>query len=540
MMAEILICGHLHPDTDSVCSAIALAAYQQELGESALAVRAGELNPETCWALERFAVDAPPEIRDLRTQVQDLELDSPAPIPPQMPLRKAWEQMRLSKVKSLPIVDDERRLIGVVTLGDLAEFDLETDADRGLSLPAPNLVLTLQAEIHGELPSFFPLSFFWYRSQVSIRPASIVFTEMISIELIREAAQAGSPCLVYCLGDLADSDRTLDSEVIRMAALSSLVILITPLDPFTAIRYAQQAVPVQLAMQQENLIAFQIDTYLDEVREHMRTSRFRSYPVVDHENRVLGSISRYHLLQPGRKKVILVDHNERSQSVRGLEQAEILSIIDHHRLGDIQTFGPVYFRNEPVGCTATIIAGMFFEQDLWPSPSIAGLMLCAILSDTVMFKSPTCTLRDIKIAGKLAKLAAVDVNDLGREMFRVGSNLLDKTPLEILFLDFKEFFLGDNKIGVSQISCLESGQLDPLAHKLPQLMEEICIEQRFDLLLFMETDIMQEGSKMYYAGHLRKELAQAFNVDLDHSSFFLPGIMSRKKQVIPALSAVLR
>jgi manganese-dependent inorganic pyrophosphatase len=272
----------------------------------------------------------------------------------------------------------------------------------------------------------------------------------------------------------------------------------------------------------------------------MLSTRYRSYPVVDSDNRVLGTISRYHLLQQNRKRVMLVDHNERAQAVRGIEQAEILAIIDHHRLGDVQTIGQVYFRCEPVGCTSTIIASMFFERSLIPDPPIAGLMLSAILSDTQLFKSPTCTSKDVQMAEKLAVLADVNLMDHGRELFKASSNFEHKTPQELLFLDFKEFFLGDNKIGIGQINTLDASELTDKIQEIPRLMEELVSQQRFDLMLFMVTDILKEGTELYYAGRLRRELAQAFNIDLDGPSFFLPGVMSRKKQVIPALGTTLR
>lgn len=538
-MSVVYICGHLHPDTDSICSALAYESLKNALGGNTLAVRAGALTPETRWVLERFKVKTPPEIRDLRTQVLDLSLDKPSHIMLPTPLRKAWEQMQICKLKSLPVVDENLQLTGIVTLGDLSEFDLNADISKVLSIPSKNLCETLTPYVIGKLPDIINATLHLYRNSKKIPEGCIVFCEKITRELISQSMESGVQCLVQC-NTPPESIRIKKSELDYLSTRLKLVLMFTPLDCFTAIRYSQQSVSIGAAIHINKLVSIPIDAYLDEVTELMLSSRFRCYPVVDENNYVLGSISRYHLLQPIRKKVILVDHNEMSQSVRGLFQAEVLEIIDHHRLGDIQTSGPLFFRNEPVGCTSTIIAGMFFESGIKPEPSIAGLMLCAILSDTVLFKSPTCTLRDIAVAEQLADLANVDITELGREMFKGSESLSNMTPIEVLFLDFKEFFLGDNKIGIGQVSCIDINQLAHLSNSVHSVMEEIGSEQRFDLLLFMETDIDMEGTRIYYTGHLRKELSRAFNIELKENSFFLPGVMSRKKQVIPALSAVLR
>lgn len=538
-MTVTYICGHLHPDTDSICSAIAYESLKNAIGMKAMAVRAGEINPETRWALERFQMNVPPEIRDLRPQVHDLQLDNPSLIRLHTPLRKAWEQMRLSKMKALPVVDDDMKLIGIVTLGDLAEFDLNADLEKAISIPSQNLLDTLNPRVFGSLPESFSARLHLLEEDRELPSGSIVFCEKITADLVERAFGAGVPCLVQCNTPPEFAFSAYKREI-QAALDKNMVLLFSAENCFTSMRYTQQSVAVSAAMHSNKLISVPFDAYIDDVRELMLSSRFRCYPVVGENNQVLGTISRYHLLKPNQKKVILIDHNEMAQSVRGLIQADVLEIIDHHRLGDVQTNGPLYFRDEPVGCTATIIAGMFAEMGIRPSPQVAGLMLCAILSDTVLFKSPTCTKRDIEIAGDLAKTANVDVMDLGREMFKAGDSLRNMTPHEVLFLDFKEFFLGDYKIGIGQVSCIDINHLSRLSDSLLSLMNEICSEQRFDLLLFMETDIDKEGTRIYYAGHLLKELARAFSVELANGSFFLPGVMSRKKQVIPALSAVLR
>lgn len=543
-MAEVFVTGHLNPDTDSICSALAFASYQKAIGQPAQAVRAGSISPETQWILDRFKVAAPPLIRDLRIQVQDLKLDTPKPLFAHMPLRKAWEAMRQTKVKSIPVVDHSKKLIGIVSLGDLAEFDIAAETVHTIQMPAENLVEMLNAKVSGTLPKTFQANYFWYNDRDVIPAKSNVFVEKLSADLVGQAVASRASCLVLCAGEEADVTKLPATEIAEMAEKVGMPILVTAMRPYYAIRYAQQAVPIKVFMKSEKLMVFKGEDFIDDVRESMLSTRFRSYPVVDNENHVLGTISRFHLLQPNRKKVMLVDHNERSQAVRGIEQAEILAIIDHHRLGDVQTYAQVYFRCEPVGCTSTIISSMFFERNLVPEAPIAGLMLSAILSDTQLFKSPTCTSKDVQMAEKLAVLADVNLKEHGYELFRASSNLYDKTPKEMLFLDFKEFFLGDYKIGVSQINCLDGAELADKTVEIPRLMDDLVEAQRFDLLLFMETDILKEGTQLYFSGRLRRELAQAFNLDPEDlagtNSFFLPGVMSRKKQVIPALGTQLR
>lgn len=543
-MAEVFVTGHLNPDTDSICSALAFASYQQAIGQPAIAVRAGSISPETQWILDRFKVTAPPLIRDLRTQIQDLKLDTPRPLTPHVPLRKAWEAMRQTKVKSIPVVDHDDKLVGIVSLGDLAEFDLAAETVHDIQMPAENLVDMLNAKVSGTLPKHFLASYFWFNERDKIPAKSNVFVDKLSADLIGQAVASRASCVVLCAGNGADISKLPPPDLAEMAEKVGMPILVTAMRPYYAIRYAQQAVPIKVFMKSDKLMVFKAEDFVDDVRESMLSTRFRSYPVVDSDDRVIGTISRYHLLQPGRKQVMLVDHNERSQAVRGIEQAEILAIIDHHRLGDVQTYAQVYFRCEPVGCTSTIIASMFFERNLVPAAPIAGLMLSAILSDTQLFKSPTCTSKDVQIAEKLAVLADVNLQSHGRELFRASSNLYDKTPKEMLFLDFKEFFLGDYKIGVSQINCLDGAELADKTAEIPKLMDELVEAQRFDLLLFMETDILKEGTQLYFSGRLRRELAQAFNLDPEDlagtNNFFLPGVMSRKKQVIPALGTQLR
>ncbi len=540
-MPVTYICGHIHPDTDSVASALALEEFYNRQGEPVIAVRGGELNPETAWVLKRFNTSSPPEIRDVRTQIRDVDYDHPQQLQQTEPLARAWQVMQESDTKSIPVVDEHNRLCGVITSGNVAAADLGYKLGEPLSLILKNLQEALQATVYGKRFEVVtgPLEIHGVGTEPSL--GAIVFSSHFSVDLIEQCIQQKVPCLIECSQHPSSKEqlKAWDERYRQHIAL-----LQTEADLYTAVRRAQVSAPVSTAMTTEKLVTFREEDYLDDVKERMLSTRYRSYPVLDSDGKVQGMISRYHLLRPNRKKVILVDHNERSQSVRGLEQAELLAIIDHHRLGDIQTDLPIYVRNEIVGCTSTIIANMFFEKHIEPSPRAAGLMLCAILSDTVEFKSPTCTPRDVDTAAYLAKIAGVEIPDLAQEMFSLSKQLHGHSTRDILFLDFKEFFFGDIKIGVSQISAMDFRGLENKLAEMPSVLADARDQWRSDIMLFMATDIQEEGTELYYActqDNLR-DLSQAFDQELTEleGSFFLPGVMSRKKQVIPAIGNALR
>jgi manganese-dependent inorganic pyrophosphatase len=539
-MSITYICGHLHPDTDSIVSALAYEDLKTGEGERVVAVRGGSLTPETSWVLKRFDMPVPPEIRDVRIQVRDLAMDHPIPIDQDAPVTEAWERMQVMNVKTLPVIDKDERLVGMLTSGDVANTDLRARLSLPIETSLKNLIRVLNADCYGYQRETFvvPMAILTYKGRLP--SGTMVFCEKITAALIDAAIENHVPCLVECL-DEGPTDRGLLERWGQSCMEHKLTLLSCPRDVYSAVRRAQVSIPIQGVMSQNKLIYFRDTDYLDDVREKMLTSRYRSYPVIGTDNKVVGTLSRYHLLKPTRKKIILVDHNEIGQGVRGLEQTEVLGIIDHHRLDAIQTKAPIFVRNEPVGCTATIIAEMYFEQRRDPSARIAGLMLCAILSDTVQFKSPTCTQRDIDMANRLAEIAGVEVETMGQEMFSVSDTLKDKTARDLLFVDFKEFIIGDMKVGVSQISSINIHALDAILADMPETLAEACRSERFDVMLFMATDISRVGTQMYYAGSARKDLEAAFAVDLENSSgsFFLPGVMSRKKQVIPALSEAM-
>jgi manganese-dependent inorganic pyrophosphatase len=344
--------------------------------------------------------------------------------------------------------------------------------------------------------------------------------------MIRRALEMNVNCLVLCQTELSEELRALPTET---------CIISTPYDPFRAARLLFLSVSIGSICRTEDLVCFHLADRVDEVKEKVLQFRESCYPILDENEKVVGVLTRYHLLRPRRKRVVLVDHNEISQSVPGLEEADILEIIDHHRLADIQTANPIYVRNEPVGSTNTIIASMFQDRGLMPSPKMAGMMAAAIISDTVMFKSPTCTERDKRTAERMARIANVSLDELGREIF--SASVGNKSADELIRADYKEFHIAGHDLAVSQITCVDSPEMLERKEEFLEVMANIAKEKDFTMVVLMLTDVLLEGTQLIYLGD-HDTICQAFNVQPKDNTVFLPGIMSRKKQVIPMLSAL--
>jgi len=542
MESPIYIIGHKNPDTDSIVSALAYKELKTRLGyQNVIAGRLGELNRETRFLLQYFQVEAPERIHNLRTQVKDLELDPIEPVLQNVSIRQAWSSMVKELTKTLPVLNDRGGLVGIVSAGDIVRSYMAVSNENSyiLRTTTKNLLYTLSAniiagssadrEINGRvlIASMVPESL-----QQFIKKGDLVIVgDNKAIQM--KAVEGGASCLVVtdCF--------PVEQEVLNLAKEKNCIILQTPYDSFVSARLIHQSVPVSAFMKTRDIISFSPDDYLDDIKEVMLSTRFRSYPVIDSRGKIFGVISRFHLIRPRRKKVILVDHNEISQSVEGLEQTEIIEIIDHHRIADIQTGMPVYFRNEPVGSTSTIIGRMFLENNLQPSSSIAGLLCGAILSDTVLFKSPTCTPVDREIAEKMATLAGIDLLAFGREMFEASTSTAGKSLHEIFYTDFKEYILGDYRIGISQVNTMNLEEFSPLESQLLEFMQKINDRNQFHILLLMITDILNEGSKLLFVGKDVEILKRAFGVEFTGNTLYLPGVISRKKQIIPPISSIL-
>lgn len=536
-MEQVYVVGHRNPDTDSIVSAMAYAALRNAVGDREYtAARLGHLSDETKMIINRFGFEPPQLIKDMRTQVQDLNYDTPPILHEAVTVERVWSQLQDSaRTAAIPVTDDDGHLTGMLTSGDVAAYDMHTISDPSLrAVPLFNILSVLEGQILCEpsemvntITGQVVLALPQNADQLPFRSRDTVLICGHQPEILRRAVEFGVSCVILCQAELPDEIR---------AAAKETCIISTPCDSYRTVRRIFQAIPVSRIACKENLQYFHLTDYIDDVREVVLQSRYRSYPILDENERVVGTLSRYHLLRPRRKKVVLVDHNELAQSVPGLVQTEILAIIDHHRLADIQTKNPIYVRNEPVGSTCTIVAGMYQERGLMPSPKLAGLLAAAIISDTVLFKSPTCTQRDRQMAERMAYIAGISLEELGQEIFSASASE-DKPVEDLLFADFKEFHIAGHDLGVSQITCVDSERQLRRKGEFLTLMERTKKEHGYSMMLLMLTDVLLEGSKILCLGG-EDTFRQAFNVELKDHEAFLPKVMSRKKQIIPMLSAL--
>lgn len=540
MKETIYIIGHKNPDSDSICSALAYAEYKNISGDiNAIPMRLGEANRETKFILDYFGVEAPMLLETVRLSVEDLNFDKVAPVNPEVSLRMALELMKRNRLNSLPVINENEQLEGIITVSDIigSYIDIWDNSILGKSgTSIDNIIDTLSAEIVVSLNRTKP--FTGKVLVLAMEPKSIkehIEENDIVICGDRKDAQKlainSNISLMIVTGNVK-----VDEEIIELAEKRGTIILTTPYDTFTTARLITQSIPIKNVMTKENLITFTPDDLVSNVREEMSKTRYRSYPVIDASNRVVGLISRYHLIASIKKKVILVDHNERSQSVDGLEECEILEIIDHHRIADIFTGSPIYFRNEPVGSTSTIIASIFFENGQRPSKKMAGILAAAIISDTLLFKSPTSTNTDKIMLDRLARIADLNVEQFAMEMFKAGTSLAGKTPRELLKEDFKVFNIEGGKIGIAQVYTMDPDSLEGMKSDLISLMEERADKYEYSTFMLMLTDIFNEASEMVVVGQNKELIAGAFEKELLNSSFYVPGVLSRKKQVVPLIT----
>ncbi len=543
MKDTVYITGHRNPDSDSICAALAYAEYKNKTGsENYVPVRLGEINRETYFILAYFGVDAPQYIENVRLQVSDLNIDKIAPIASDITLKMAWNIMRMNNIKSLPVVDENETLNGVVSVSNVTEsyMDVWDNMILGKSkVTVNNLLDTLTGQlVHLDKDRKHFYGKIYALSAAPDEVGKIIEEGDIVISGNRREALEGAIERKVSLIIITGSGE-IDEDLLAKAEENRITIISTPYDTYTSSRLISQAVPVSYVMTKDSIIYFSSDDYIGDIRNTMAETRFRSYPVVNEESKVVGTISRFHLISEKKKKVILVDHNEKGQSVEGLNEAEILEIIDHHRVADVATTTPIFFRNEPVGSTSTIVANIFFENGIRPSKKTAGLLAAAIISDTLLFKSPTSTNVDRLVLERLAKIADIDVEEFALEMFKYGTSLAGKTPEEILKQDFKVFTYDNSKIGVSQVYTMDAESLDDLKETIISAMEQMTKDEGFSLQLLIVTDIYKEGSEFIVVGKQKDVVNKAFGVQMKGNSVYIPGILSRKKQVIPPISSVI-
>ena len=542
---KIFVIGHRNPDTDSICSAIAYADLKAKVtgSSSYVASRAGELNAETKFVLDYFKIDEPVYIGDVRTQVRDLEIRDTQGVQGTISMKNAYALMKENNLVTLPIIEKEK-LMGLITIFDIATSYMDVYDSQILSkaaTPLKNVMETLDAEILvGDENDIFTEGKVLIAAanpdlmESYIEPHDIVIlgnryeSQLCAIEM-----KAG--CIVVCEG--AQVSKTIR----HLAQERGCTVLSTPHDTYTAARLINQSIPVQHFMITKNILSFRTSDFIDNIKGTMMKMRTRDFPVLDHKGRYRGIISRRSLLDMRRKQIILVDHNERSQAVEGIEDADILEIIDHHRLGTIETMTPVYFRNQPVGCTATIVTQMYREAGQEIPPAIAGLLCAAILSDTLMYRSPTCTEMDRRTAEELAVIAGIEVKEFADEMFRAGSNMTAMSAEDILYYDFKKFQVDGINFGVGQVTSLNSADLESMKEMLLPHLEHVAKSNGLNMVFFMLTNIIKESTDLICFGDNAAELVEnAFHVKEESQSFTLEGVVSRKKQLIPELMSALQ
>ncbi len=535
-MDPIYVTGHRNPDTDSIVAAMAYAALRNALGDREYeAACLGHVSDETHIVLQRFGFQPPKRITSMFTQVRDLDFDTPPFLSTAVTVGRAWEIMQQQKnISAVPVINEDGTLYGMLSRENVASYNMEL-VSSGVLEPAPlfNVLSVLEGKllndagdntdtISGELTIALPQS---RENLLFNRQDSIVLCGH-QPEMIRRALELNVNCLVLCQTELSDELRNMPTTT---------CIISTPFDAYRAARLIFQSAPIGRICRTDDLVCFHLEDRVDEVKEQVLKFREHCYPILDEQEKVVGVLTRYHLLRPRRKRVVLVDHNEAAQSVPGLEEAEILEIIDHHRLADNQTTNPIYVRNEPVGSTNTIIASMFQDKGLMPSEKMAGMMAGAIISDTVMFKSPTCTERDIRTAERMARIANVSLEALGREIF--SASLENRTAEDLLHADYKDFHIAGYDLAVSQVTCVDSAKMLERKDEFLQLMRTSLEKDHLSMIILMLTDVLKEGTQLIYVGD-DEIIHQAFGVTPKDNTLFLPGVMSRKKQIIPMLSAL--
>lgn len=542
---QVFVVGHKNPDTDSICSAIAYANLKNKLSdEKHIPKRAGKINGETQYVLDHFQVEVPEFIEDVGTQIRDIKIRNLDGVPRGISLKNAWNIMREGNVVTLPILEDDH-LEGIITVKDITTVYMDDYDSRILSkakTPYRNILETIDGTMVVGDPdgSFDQGKIVIATSNPDLMEGYIEENDLVLLGNRYEsqfcAIEMNASVLVVCL------DTPISTTIKKLAQERGCIMITTPFDTFTTARLINQSIPVEYAMCSTDLITFQQEDYIENIKNIMAKKRFRDFPVLDEHGKYCGMLSRRYLIDMARKKVILVDHNEKTQAVDGLEEAELLEVIDHHRLGNLETMHPIFFRNQPLGCTCSIVYQMYQEYGIEIEPKIAGLLCAAIISDTLMYRSPTCTAIDRRAAEELAKIAGIDVPSFAKEMFDAGSCLKDKSTNEIFNTDFKSFVVGDINFGVGQINSMNESELAEIKERLLPYLEQNCLSEKQNMQFFMLTNIIEESTEMIYTGNDAEEIIiSAFpSAEKAENSFILKNVVSRKKQLIPALISAIQ
>ena len=536
---KVYVVGHKNPDTDSICSAIAYANLKKQIAGDKyrfVPMRAGMLNEETQYVLDRFGVDAPKLLGNVHLRVQDVDVNRMKGISSNMSIKEAWALMKERNVYTVAVTRDDK-LEGVISTQNIAMSYMDV-YDNEILAKARTQYQNIVDVLNGEVVTGNPHAYF-IKGKVAVAASSPdlmeTYIEKDDLVILGNryesqlcAIEMDASCLVICQG--AQVSKTIK----KLASERDIVVITTPHDTFTVSRLINQSIPVKYFMDKDGLTIFNTTDYVENIKDVMTKKRTRDFPVVDKEGKFYGFISSRRLMEADKRRVILVDHNEKTQAVDGIDEAEILEIIDHHRLGSLETVGPVYFRNQPVGCTATIVYDMYKENVIVPDKTMASLLCSAIISDTLLFRSPTCTWLDRAAAEELAKIAELDMKELADHMFQAGSNLKGKSAEEICFQDFKHFTVGDVKFGVGQINSMNTDELSEIKERLLPYLEQAANVHRLDMVYFMLTNIVEESTELLcYGKRAKEQVIEAFDLPADTEDIHLEGVVSRKKQLIP-------
>ena len=542
---KVYVIGHKNPDTDSICSAIAYANLKQKLskGQQYVAKRLGLLNAETEYVLKRFQVEAPSLLSNVSLKVKNVDINKMNGIKADTSIKDAWEIMKEQNTFTLGITEDDK-LEGVISTSDIAMSYMDVYDSRILARAKTqykSIVKTLDGEvITGDVEQIIETGkVVVAASSPDVMESTIEAGDLVLLgnryEVQLCAIELEASCIIVC------RDGHVTRTIKKLAEERGIIIITTPHDTFTAARLINQSIPVEYFMKKDGITVFKTTDYVEDIKKDVVKDRTRDFPVVDKNNHFCGFISSRRLMDASKRQVILVDHNEESQTVDGIADAEILEIIDHHRLGGLETVGPVYFRNQPVGCTATIVYTMYQENNVELDPTHAALLCSAIISDTLLFRSPTCTIVDKMVAEKLAEIAGVNMEELAQGMFRAGSDLKGKTAEEICYQDFKKFTVGDVNFAVGQINSMDVEELREIKEILLPYLEEAARIHKLDMTFFMLTDILTETTELLcYGKGAKEQVREAYDLPADAEDIKLAGVVSRKKQFIPTFVVSLQ
>ncbi|MBQ8662302.1 MAG: putative manganese-dependent inorganic diphosphatase [Eubacterium sp.] len=544
---KVWVVGHKNPDTDSICAAIAYANLKNAKASAQVvyeAKRAGEINEETKYVLNYFNQKRPHRITDAGAQIKDIEIRKTVGVSGKISMKKAWEMMKQLNVATLPITDANNKLEGIITTGDIATSYMDIYDNHVVSrakTPYRNIIETIEGTllVGNEHAYFQDGKVLVAAANPDMMEEYIEDNDLVIIGNRYEsqlcALEMNASCMIVCSG--AKVTKTIQ----KMAQDRDCVLISTNYDSYTVARLINQSIPIKFFMVEEDVVSFKSEDYVEDVREIMLKEKYRDFPVLDNEGKYAGMISRRNLLNTKKKQLILVDHNERSQAIDNVDAAEIIEIIDHHRIGSLETMSPVFFRNQPLGCTATIVYQMYREQGVEITKDIAGLLCAAILSDTLMYRSPTCTEIDKIVAEELAIIAGIDTETFAKEMFQAGSDFSAKSAEEIFYQDFKAFVSNGIEFGVGQISAMSRQELGMVREKLLPYMEQVMFERKIPMVFIMLTNILEENTYMICAGEGASKLIEdAYHVQEKDGYYLLKGVVSRKKQLIPKFMAALQ